>query len=390
MMKIMTAMYTMKRGGSYNRFVMMSDAFLEKGWEVYCLSLTPIRVQNAHFYNHVLLYPFRNKESLMAKLTVFFFFPIWSVWIGCRHKINLIVAFGLLYAFLLGFSKWLLRIPMVTFVRGNYSFALRMQNPSRLLLLLNKMIEFCGLLLSNEIITNNYGARNEILKTFRKARNADIRVLYNNIPPMPIQEKQDILQTRGKYGIPENAKVVVTAGVLNRGKNIGTLIKCIPKIGVKDIYVLIAGEGSTKDDLQYKNFVKELARKLDVANHVIFTGWLEKEELWNIYDASDLFVLPSLKEGMPNALLEALGSGLPCIASNIPGNRDILQYEELMFDPLDEKAIMEKIQLTFSDSKFFNKIQELCRERKRVFVFNWKDRMFQTVTTGFDGACQRA
>jgi len=269
---------------------------------------------------------------------------------------------------------------MVTFVRGNYSFALRMQNPSRLLLLLNKMIEFCGLLLSNEIITNNYGARNEILKTFRKARNADIRVLFNNIPPMPIQEKQDILQTRGKYGIPENAKVVVTAGVLNRGKNIGTLIKCIPKIGMKDIYVLIAGEGSTKDDLQYKNFVKELARKLDVANHVIFTGWLEKEELWNIYDASDLFVLPSLNEGMPNALLEALGSGLPCIASNIPGNRDILQYEELMFDPLDEKAIMEKIRLTFSDSEFFNKIQELCKERKRVFVFDWKEKVFQAAT----------
>jgi hypothetical protein len=50
---------------------------------------------------------------------------------------------------------------------------------------------------------------------------------------MKIREPEDISKTRGKYGIPENAKVLVTAGILNRGKNIETLIECLPKIGSK-------------------------------------------------------------------------------------------------------------------------------------------------------------
>ena len=48
----------------------------------------------------------------------------------------------------------------------------------------------------------------------------------------------------------ENAKVLVTAGILNRGKNIETLIECLPKIEMKNVYLLIVGDGSTEADLQ--------------------------------------------------------------------------------------------------------------------------------------------
>jgi glycosyltransferase involved in cell wall biosynthesis len=90
--------------------------------------------------------------------------------------------------------------------------------------------------------------------------------------------------------------------------------------------------------------------------------------------------MPSINEGMPNAMLEALGFDLPCIGSNIAGINDILQYKELMFDPLDEKAIAEKIQHAFYDSQFFNKIKELCQERKKAFTFDWKEKVFQMAT----------
>jgi len=359
---------------------MMLEAFLERGCEVHCLSLTPIQIGNPCFYNHILFYPSRNKEISIAKLAVLFFFPLWFIWIGWRNRIDLVVAFGSLYAFLMSVCKWLLQKPMVTLIRGNYSFGLRMQNSPTTLLHLNKMIEYFGLLFSDKIITNNSAARDEILRRLGKGKNIDVQVLYNNIPPMGIREKEDIPQTRDKYGIPKNAKVLVTAGILNHGKNIETLIKCLVKIEVKNVYVLIGGEGSTEADYYYGNSLHGLTKKLGLDERVIFTGWLEKEELWKIYLASDLFALPSLNEGMPNAMLEALGSGLPCIGSNIPGNRDILQYEELMFDPLDEKAITEKIQCAFSDREFFNKIEELCKERKKVFVFDWKEKVFQVVT----------
>ena len=79
------------------------------------------------------------------------------------------------------------------------------------------------------------------------------------------------------------------------------------------------------------------------------------------------------------------------MGSNIAGIKDILQHEELMFDPLDGKAIAEKIQRVLSDSGFFNRIKQLCQERTKVFVFDWKEKVFQMVTRGIvyrGEACQ--
>ena len=164
-----------------------------------------------------------------------------AIWIGWRNKIDLIIAFGSLYAFIQGFAKWFLKKPMVTLIRGSSSFGLKIQNSSTLALYLNKIIESIGLHFSDRIITNNVAARDEILKSLGKRKNIDVQVLYNNIPPMNIREPEDISQTRDKYGIPEDAKVLVTAGILNRGKNIEILIKCLPKIEVKNVYVMIVG-----------------------------------------------------------------------------------------------------------------------------------------------------
>jgi glycosyltransferase involved in cell wall biosynthesis len=197
---------------------------------------------------------------------------------------------------------------------------------------------------------------------------------------MSIREKEDVLQTRDKYGIPGNAKVLVTAGILNRGKNIETIIACLKKIEVENLYLLIVGDGSTEVDFRYKDSLQRLARKLEVEKQVIFTGWLEKEDLWRIYLASDLFVLPSLSEGMPNAMLEALGTGLPCMGSNIAGIKDILQYEELMFDPQREKVLTNKIQKFFTEKQFSGKVKRLCQARKEVFNFDWKEKAFKMVT----------
>jgi glycosyltransferase involved in cell wall biosynthesis len=197
---------------------------------------------------------------------------------------------------------------------------------------------------------------------------------------MDIHEPEDISKTKEKYGIPGNAKVLVTAGILNRGKSIEVLIKCLPRIDVENLFLIVAGDGSAEADLRYKDFLQELVRKLEVDKQVIFTGWLEKEELWKIYRASDLFILLSLSEGMPNAMLEALGTGLPCMGSNIAGIKDILQYEGLMFNPQDEEALVIKIQQVFTDQQCLDKVKKLCQERKDVFVFDWKERAFEMIT----------
>jgi glycosyltransferase involved in cell wall biosynthesis len=83
---------------------------------------------------------------------------------------------------------------------------------------------------------------------------------------------------------------------------------------------------------------------------------------------------------MPNVLLEALGLDLPCFGSRISGIEDILQHEELMFDPRNEATIADKIRQFFSDGPHCDDIIQLCRERKKAFVFDWKEKVFQMVT----------
>jgi len=381
MMKIMTAMYTLRRGGAYDRFLMMLEAFLERDCEIHCLSLSPIQIEHSLFHNHVMYFPFKKMNGLIPRLVVLSIFPPWAIWIGWRNKIDLIIAFGSLYAFIQGFAKWFLRKTMVTFIRGRSSFGLKIQNSSKWALYLNKLIENMGFHSSDRVITNNAAIREEILKDLGR-RNIDVQVLYNNIPPMNIREPEDISQTRDKYGIPGNAKVLVTAGVLNRGKNIETLVECVANIKMKSVYVLIVGDGSREADFCYKDSLQGLAKKLGVDKQVFFTGWLEKEDLWKIYLASDLFVLPSLSEGMPNALLEALGLNLPCLGSRIPGIKDILQYQDLMFDPEDKETITDKVSRFLSDGQHANHILQLCHERGKYFFFDWKERAFQMVTQG--------
>ena len=379
-MKIMTAMYTLKKGGSYERFLMMVEAFLEKKCEVHCLSLTPVRIKNPNYRNHIAGLPFGIRNDWIAKFIVVLLFPLHSFFIGWREKINLFIAFGSLYAFLMAIPKWVLKKPMVTLIRGDSTFGLVIQNSPRYILRLNKIMEYLGLIFSDRIITNNTAVQKQIHRIMRSRKKVEIELLFNSIPPIPDFKPEDSCQIRAQFGIPMEAKVLVTAGILNRGKNIEMLIRCLPEIGMKNLFLFIVGDGSTKGDFHYKKYLRELTETIGLTNRVIFTGWLNKEELWKIFRGSDLFVLTSKSEGMPNILLEALGCDIPCFGSDIPGIRDILSYEMLMFPLFEGETLTRKIRLFLIDPSFSDKISQLCHERKKKFFFDWKKAAFDSIT----------
>jgi glycosyltransferase involved in cell wall biosynthesis len=378
-MKMMTAMYTLKRGGAYERFVMLVEAFLERCCEVHCLSLTPIPVEHPYFHNHVVGLRFKTRNELLIKLKVILLLPLYSFLIARRERIDLFVAFGLLYAFIQGIPKWVLKRQMVTLIRGDSSFGFKMRNSFRPLWWVNSLMEKMGLIFSDQIITVTTGAREEIKRKIRKWRRVEIDVLFNNIPSVTESTAVENRQTREQWGIPLEGHVVVTGGVVNRGKNIESLVKSLPAIEIDSLYLLIAGEGSAKADFRYKEDLQTLTEHLGLGEKVIFTGWLDKRELWKVLCAADLFVLPSENEGMPNTLLEALSCNVPCMGNDIPGVREILLYDELIFDSPNEQAMAEKIRKFFSNDAFRERAKVLCAERRKTFVFDWREKAFQII-----------
>jgi glycosyltransferase involved in cell wall biosynthesis len=129
--------------------------------------------------------------------------------------------------------------------------------------------------------------------------------------------RSDSVNLRKQAGLPIDAKLIVCVGRLCDQKNQSALIQAAARVlrKVPGVYVALLGDGPDRSSL------RELSDKL-IAGHVLFPGhsdpipWLA---------AADVFVLPSTLEGLPGALIEAMAAGLPCIATDIPGNRELVR-----------------------------------------------------------------
>lgn len=105
--------------------------------------------------------------------------------------------------------------------------------------------------------------------------------------------------------------------------------------------LIIAGHGKGKRETR----LREQAKKLGVSNYVKFLGKIPQSDLRCAYATSDVFLLPSLFEGLGRAVIEALSYGLPVIVSNLPSLEGIVKhgYNGLLVDPFDVESIATTI-----------------------------------------------
>ena len=94
---------------------------------------------------------------------------------------------------------------------------------------------------------------------------------------------------------------------------------------------------------------------------------------------SNLFVFPSLQEGSPNALLEALSCNISCLGSRIPEIVEILKEDELLFSISSPEELTQKIRRSISEPSYAKKILELSIKRKDDYQFNWDSRAVDIV-----------
>lgn len=144
---------------------------------------------------------------------------------------------------------------------------------------------------------------------------------------------------RAAWKIPSDAPVIGTVGRLAKEKGQTILIQAVSLLrsDFPNLRILLVGEGPERETLE-----KEAAR-LGLGDRVLFTGL--QREIPAFLALMDLFAFPSLNEGFPNALLEAMAAGKPVIASDIPENAEILSSEKigLRVPPNDAKTLAEQI-----------------------------------------------
>ena len=145
---------------------------------------------------------------------------------------------------------------------------------------------------------------------------------------------------RSQIGIPQNKKIVLFAGRLERKKRVGFLLNAweeVQKLRHGIDILLVVGDGSLRPEL------KKLSSKMAFNKTVIFFG--HSNLVSTIMQSADIFVLPSLSEGMANVLLESMATGLPIVATGTDGNKEILEHNEnsLLFEKDSIKGLVESL-----------------------------------------------
>ncbi len=124
---------------------------------------------------------------------------------------------------------------------------------------------------------------------------------------------------------------ILFVGRLQDQKNLGLLLGELARLrreGAAGFNLHVVGDGPLEPSMRAR------ARQLELDDHTVWHGWLAKPEMVALYQSVDCLVNPSLYEGLPNTVLEAMASGLPVVASRVSGNDELVIEGEtgLLFD----------------------------------------------------------
>ena len=169
-------------------------------------------------------------------------------------------------------------------------------------------------------------------------------------------------EARKVLGISENDKMLLSVGELNDNKNHAIILKALQKLP-DNIKYCIAGEGTNREKLL------SLAKELRVEDRFRLLG--RRNDIVELLGCADIFCFPSLREGLPVSLMEAIACGLPVVCSDIRGNVDLISNEEggFLCKPNDTDAFAENIKVLLTDIDLCDKMRKANMEILKTFSF---------------------
>jgi glycosyltransferase EpsD len=177
---------------------------------------------------------------------------------------------------------------------------------------------------------------------------------------------------RKQSGFPENDFLFVYAAEFSKRKNQNLLIRAFANICVQtpNAKLLLAGEGIMLEEC------KALVKELHVGNQIKFLGYMQDMKF--LYCIGDTCVTTSLIEGLPFNVMEAMACGLPVIASDIKGHRELVEEGKtgLLFESGNQGELEEKLNLLYWDVSLQQDLSHKGKEQIEQFEL---DRVFDHI-----------
>jgi glycosyltransferase involved in cell wall biosynthesis len=188
--------------------------------------------------------------------------------------------------------------------------------------------------------------------------------IYNGVRIATPGDREAI---RKKLGIERETLAILCVGRLETVKRHADAITALSLIRKqnRNVYLYIIGDGSLRKRLESH------AASLNVKNHVKFLG--ERDDTQEILAGFDIFLLPSQSEGFPNALLEAMAAGLPCIATKVGGVPEIIRNKKngILVNPCSPGELSEALNELTDSPETMKKIGEAAQlDMKNRFDIN--------------------
>ena len=161
-----------------------------------------------------------------------------------------------------------------------------------------------------------------------------LRIVHNGCIPA-VETRDDRTELRSQLQLDPDAFVLLTAAHMNACKGHKHLLNAMPAVLAtqRRVRLVLLGTGPLEEDLRRQ------ARSLGIESRVDFLGFRSDVRRW--LRTADLFVLPSLAEGISAVLLEAMFEGCPIVATQVGGTPELLRSEESIADGMsrDERAL---------------------------------------------------
>jgi glycosyltransferase involved in cell wall biosynthesis len=171
-----------------------------------------------------------------------------------------------------------------------------------------------------------------------------------------------------KFNLPRQTKNILFVGRLHPEKSVDTLIKALPLILAREpnARLWIAGSGHLQTELE------QLAQKLSVADKTVFFGRISDEDLVLIYNACDLFVLPSLAELEGMVVLEAMACGKPILIADAPDSASayFVNQNGLLFKPKSPRDLAKQALKILTNDNLRREMGEVSFRDSRRYDIN--------------------
>lgn len=176
-------------------------------------------------------------------------------------------------------------------------------------------------------------------------------------------------EKRKELGIPQDAFLITNAAEFTPNKNQKTVIEAIEQLHNPNIYFVMCGIGEKKAELE--QYVKEHG----LEEHIRFVGF--RNDLHEILQTSDCFVLSSFREGLSVALMEAMAEGLPVVCSRIRGNVDLIKDGEggILISPQKRDEYINAFKKLYNmKNESFGQFLHMGEiNRKMIYIFGRKN-----------------